>query len=608
MLRISPVTLKPGESTELLPRRIAGLLREKKLKIKEMHIVRESVDARKRSQIHFVYTVDFSVDQEASDERRGGRTAGRDTSVDLEARLLKKASGLRGIRLIKAPDESYHPPRSGYEGTQEYAGERPVVVGFGPCGMFAGLLLAEAGLRPVILEQGCAMDQRKKDVTRFWKEGVLDEHSNVQFGEGGAGTFSDGKLTTGTKRNALQHKVFDEFIEAGAHSSIRYSHTPHIGTDVLQRVVVAIRKKIESLGGEVRFECCVDGLVRDEDGGLAGLKLQDGSTMTCRAAVLCPGNSARDTFVMLEEEGVALTAKPFSVGVRIEHPQAMINRVQYGEANDSEGRLSAAVYKLSHHCEDGRGVYTFCMCPGGYVVASASEQEGVVTNGMSYSGRDGNNANSALLVSVSPEDCQREMGIDGPLAGIYLQREMEQRAYRLGGENYRAPAQRVGSFLRRDSDPGNHAADYAGNDTSVYEGNEAGNGAGNAAGNADFEQKKAGGANDAAGGVEPTYEPGVCWTELSECLPSFVTEAMKEALPQLARRLRGFDMDDAVLTGVETRSSSPVRIVRDETLQSISLPGLYPGGEGAGYAGGIMSSAVDGLRIAEEIIRALGKE
>ena len=538
VLRINQIRLRPGEGTDLIGSRIARMLKEDPSEIGDVKIIKESIDARNKKDVRFVYTADFSVKN--------------------EKRILKKAEKLR-LNVKASPKDFYRPPRSGYEGTANYEGRRPVVIGSGPCGMFAGLLLAEAGLKPLILEKGKKVEERSADVERFWESGELDPRSNVQFGEGGAGTFSDGKLTTGINDPRIA-KVNEEFVEAGASESIQYRHMPHIGTDVLRKVVRNIREKIESLGGSYLFGTEVTGL-RTENGRLTGLELEKGEILDCRHVVLAIGNSARNTFEMLYENGVELVPKPFSAGVRIEHPQELIDYSQYGETNDSEGRLSAAAYKLSCHCrETGRGVYTFCMCPGGYVIGAASEKEGEVTNGMSRFARDGENANSALLVSVSPEDCFRETGSEHPLAGMEFQRKLERAAFELGGGDYSAPVETVGHFLGRP---------------------------------------------DTEASVTPTYRPGVKWTEIRKCLPSFITDAMAEALPQLARKLKGFDLDGAVLTAVETRSSSPVRITRDEGMQSVSLKGLYPCGEGAGYAGGIMSSAVDGLKAAEEIIRDL---
>lgn len=627
MLRISQVRLRPGEPVSSLPARIADRLRIEEKDILFWEIRKESVDARDKSAVRFIYTVDFSVKD--------------------EEKLLRRAGRQKNNHLVRPADKEYAAPRSGYEGTMDYAGERPVIVGFGPCGMFAGLILAGAGLKPVIVERGRRVEQRTEDVEHFWKTGELDERSNVQFGEGGAGTFSDGKLTTGTKDFRIG-RVIGELIEAGADPSIAYKHMPHVGTDVLRSVVRKIREKIIAQGGEFYFDTAMKG-IRIEDDVLTGIYVEhtdrkrsfstashrdnpeagsssrygSGNSRTasynpeagsscrsdsgnsgkasdvsgsgeeafisCGQLVLAPGNGARDTFEMLYDKGVRMEAKPFSVGVRIEHPQTLINYAQYGDVNDSEGRLSAAVYKLAHHCAGGRGVYTFCMCPGGYVVGAASEQGGVVTNGMSYFARDGSNANSALLVSVTPEDCYRETGENHPLAGMWLQRKLEENAFQLGGGGFRAPVQRLGDFLRTRG-------------SSCAEMPEPFSGSGESRG--DNLSK-----NDSSEPVEPTYLPGIAWKDLHACLPSFVTEAMEEAIPEMARKLRGFDLDAAVMTGVETRSSSPVRILRDpDTLESPGIRGLYPGGEGAGYAGGIVSSAVDGIRIAEKIIRSISEE
>ncbi len=563
MLRISQIKLGPGEPVDTIPARIAGILHIPEKTIRSWTIKKESIDARDKSRIRFIYTVDFETDR--------------------EEQLLRKAGKNRKLSLSRPKDTAYAAPLSGFEGSCEFAGNRPVIVGFGPCGMFAGLILAEAGLKPLILERGRKVEPRTEDVEHFWKTGELNEHSNVQFGEGGAGTFSDGKLTTGTKDFRIG-KVLEELIEAGADPSIAYKHMPHVGTDVLRVVVRNIREKIISLGGEFRFETAMEDVVirdgkliavavRNMNGSADGGPAAKREELVCSHLVLAPGNAARDTFEMLCEKDVRMEAKPFSAGVRIEHPQVLINDAQYGGVNDTEGRLSAAVYKLAHHCENGRGVYTFCMCPGGYVVGSASEQGGVVTNGMSYFARDGINANSALLVSVLPEDCYREIGEEHPLAGMRFQRMLEERAFRLGGGGFRAPVQRVGDFLGRVEKMG------AGDLSKPKNGYEP---------------------------VEPTYLPGITWENLHSCLPAFITDALEEAMPALARKLRNFDIDSAVMTGVETRSSSPVRILRDDnTLESPSASGLYPGGEGAGYAGGIVSSAVDGIRIAEQIIKAI---
>ena len=555
MLRISQIKLSLNESVDRLPVCIAKALKVKDLKLKNWHIVKESAAARKKPDIKFIYTVDFEAENE-----------------DI---LLKKAAKIKGLNLVKAPNTSYEVPSLKSDMSDE---ERPVIVGFGPCGMFAALVLAEAGARPLVLERGRRVEKRTIDVEHFWETGELDASSNVQFGEGGAGTFSDGKLTTGIKDVRIA-KVNSEFIAAGADYSIAYKQMPHIGTDVLRDVVKNIREKIISLGGEIRFGSCVAGIETENtvknaesDKRLTALIIKNEDTgeterIMCESAVFAIGNSSRDTFRMLYNAGVHMEAKPFSVGVRIEHPQVVINESQYGAGvNDTEGRLGAAAYKLSYHCTDGRGVYTFCMCPGGVVVGAASEEGGVVTNGMSYFARDGENANSALLVDVRPEDCGADE--DGKtLAGIDFQEKLEKAAYELGGGGYIAPVQTLADFLK-----------ISASDKS-YE------------------------------SVQPTYRPGVRYADLTECLPSFVTDAIREALPQMALKLREFDMAASIMTGVETRSSSPVRIPRNkEKMQSINVCGIYPGGEGAGYAGGIMSAAVDGIKIAEKIIAEINMD
>jgi uncharacterized protein len=488
-------------------------------------IARRSVDARRKDRVQMVY----QLDAEVSDPR---------------AVLARAAPGT----IEPAPEYRYEPPLPG----QEKLAERPAVVGSGPAGLFAALLLAEVGYRPLLVERGRSVEQRAADVAALVERGAFDPESNVVFGEGGAGTFSDGKLYTliGDER---RHKVFAELAACGAPPEILVSAKPHIGTDNLRRVVPALRARILAAGGEVLFGRRVVDLVV-EDGTARGLVLDGTETIPTGAVVVAAGHSARDTYAMLHARGVALAPKPFSLGVRIEHLQEAIDRAQYGPAA-GHPRLGAAEYKLVHHGLGGRSVYTFCMCPGGEVVPAASEADGVVTNGMSRFARNGRNANSALLVSVQPGD----FGSDGPLAGLELQRRWERAAYTLGGGGHAAPVQRVGDFL-------------------------------------------AGRPSEHLGAVQPTYRPGWRPGDLSGCLPEFAAQALRAALPVLERRLRGFAHPDALLTGVETRSSSPVRVLRDADGES-SVRRLYPAGEGAGYAGGIVSAAVDGLRAAEAIIR-----
>lgn len=435
---------------------------------------------------------------------------------------------------------------------------RPIVIGCGPCGMFAGLLLAQMGFRPIILERGKAVHERSQDTFRFWSKGTLNPESNAQFGEGGAGTFSDGKLYSRIKKTDNRgQKVLFELIEAGADPEIRYVGKPHIGTYRLVKIVESIRGSIERLGGEIRFEQRVEDITI-ENGQVQGVTLANGEYLASKHVVLAVGHSARDTFEMLHRRGIYIEPKPFSLGVRIEHPQAMVDAFRFGDYV-GDPILGTADYKLVHHCRGeglaGRSVYSFCMCPGGQVVAAASEPGQLVTNGMSQYERSGNNANSGIVVDISPADFPS----DEPLAGIALQRELEAQAFELGGGDYRAPGQLLGDFL----------ADRP---------------------------------STALGSVKPTYKPGVRLCNLAEIMPDYVAAALREAIPAFERKLPGFAMADAVITGLETRTSSPIRIKRDDrTLQSLNTQGLYPAGEGAGYAGGILSAGVDGIRVAEAI-------
>ena len=594
MLEISNIALPldaglEGKQAEKLVRRAAArALNIPPSDIAEIRLLKRSVDARKKHDVHFVATLGV--------ELTGGAQA--------EAAAIEAAAHRKGAANVKAhrPYEPLQVPQVGVS-PQAQDEPRPIVVGTGPAGLFCALYLARAGLCPLVVERGAAVDERMAAVDAFNAGEPLDPHTNIQYGEGGAGTFSDGKLTTNIKSPWAQH-VLHLFVEAGAPEEILWQAKPHIGTDLLVDIVRNIRKQIEQAGGEVRFNTQLTAL-HFENGHLIQAEitsLQPTQTLRGRSTncpetarseasvesipasrvVLACGHSARDTFELVRDAGVHMEQKPFSVGVRIEHPQQLINRSQYGKAADHPA-LGAADYKLSMHLrpqkgeEQGRGVYTFCMCPGGEVVCAASEPEGVVVNGMSRFARDGQNANSALLVGVGPEDFDGE----DPLAGVKLQREMEQAAYRTaiaaGGEPYQAPAQTVGDFLAH----------------------------------------RAGGPSEQ---VKPTYARGVAWCDLHECLPSFVARAMEQALPQLDRRLHGFADPQAVLTGVETRSSSPVRIVRGKNMQAqlVAAPadvsvlepetGLYPCGEGAGYAGGIMSAACDGLRVASALVESLRPE
>ena len=527
MIRINEIKLSLDEEESLLSEKAAKILKINKKYIKSLTIFKKSVDARKKEDVHFTYAVDVVI---ALDENQ----------------IVSKCKSNK-VQLSKP--YSYEIPEN-----KRVSKYKPVVVGFGPAGMLAGLILAEAGLKPIILERGKDIDARQKDVNEFWSKRKLDEESNVQFGEGGAGTFSDGKLSPGIKSPFIR-KVLEELYEAGAPEEILYSSKPHIGTDRLAVVVKNIRKKIERLGGEVWLETKLDKLIV-YNGFVQGIRYtKKGKTsdMEADSVIMAIGHSARDTVEMLYNLGAEIIQKPFSVGARIEHPQSLINKAQYGRFAGHK-KLGAADYKLSCHGLHERGAYTFCMCPGGTVVAAASEKEGVIVNGMSSLARDGENANSALLVGIEPCDFPSEH----PLAGIYYQREIEHTAFLLAGGDYKAPAQLVGDFL-------------------------------------------AGKESTALGNVGPTCPTGVTLTNLDECLPQKVSATMKSAIVEMDKKLKGFNMYDAVLTAPETRSSSSVRILRDEFCQC-NISGVYPCGEGAGYAGGIVSAAVDGIKCAHAVL------
>jgi uncharacterized FAD-dependent dehydrogenase len=464
-----------------------------------------------------------------------------------EAAVTAKLAG--DVHVVCTPDTDYHPVTHA-DPTHNHA--RPVVIGMGPCGLFAGLLLAQMGFKPIILERGKAVRERTKDTFGLWRKRVLDPESNVQFGEGGAGTFSDGKLYSQIKDPKYYgRKVLAEFVRAGAPDEILYLSKPHIGTFRLVSVVEKMRATIESLGGEVRFQSRVTGLTIDA-GRLRGVTLADGEHLACDHVVLAVGHSARDTFDMLNAAGVALEPKPFSIGFRIEHPQNLIDQSRFGDFA-KHPLLGSADYKLVHHSGNGRSVYSFCMCPGGTVVAAASEPGRLVTNGMSQYSRAERNANAAIVVGITPADYPQ-----GTLAGMEFQRHWEERAFALGGSNYNAPAQLVGDFL-------------------------------------------AARASTSMGSVTPSYTPGVTPADLASALPDYAIEAIREALPAFDRKLKGYAMHDAVLTGVETRTSSPIAIKRGHDYQSVNLPGLFPAGEGAGYAGGIYSAAIDGIEVAQAV-------
>jgi uncharacterized FAD-dependent dehydrogenase len=536
MLRLTELKLPLGHGPEAIAAAAADRLGLPLNALIDCTVVRRAHDARRKSAILMVYSVDVNV-------------------VDEEAILARLASD---HRVQPTPDTTYrfvtrasHPPSV-----------RPVVIGAGPCGLFAGLLLAQMGFRPLILDRGKVVRERAKDTWGLWRRGVLDPESNVQFGEGGAGTFSDGKLYSQIKDpRHLGRKVLTEFVAAGAPTEILTEAHPHIGTFRLVAMVETLRATIERLGGEYRFESKVVDLEIESgpDGArrVLGVKLQNGETIASEHVILAIGHSARDTFRWLYERGVHIEAKPFSIGFRIEHPQSLIDQARFGSSAGHRD-LGAADYALSHACANGRTVYSFCMCPGGTVVAATSEPGRVVTNGMSQYSRKERNANAGIVVGITPE-----ADYPGhPLAGIDLQRHWEAQAFAAGGETYAAPGQRVGDFL-------------------------------------------AGRPSEALGAVIPSYRPVVRPTNLADCLPPFAIEAIREALPAFGRRLPGFDHPDAVLTGVETRTSSPVRITRGKDFQSLNTSGLYPSGEGAGYAGGILSAAVDGIKVAEAVARSL---
>ena len=542
MIRINQVKVRPGHSEEQLKRKAADCLKIPVSDIYDVKIVRQSIDARKKPDIFYTYTLNVKVKK--------------------EEKILKHFHGKENL-VAKAEDETYRFPDPG----KKHLKEPVVIVGMGPAGLFCGYFLALHGYRPVLLERGRRVEERIEDVKRFWKTGILNPDSNVQFGEGGAGTFSDGKLNTLVKdKDGRNRVVLETLVKFGARESICYEAKPHIGTDVLSSVVHGMREEIIRLGGEVRFESKMTELLIN-DGQVKGVVINETETLPCEQVVLAIGHSARDTANMLYEKQVPMEAKAFAVGLRVEHPQTMINESQYGKSES--GELGAAPYKVTARAQNGRGVYSFCMCPGGYVVNASSEEGFTAVNGMSYSGRDGKNANSAIVVSVTPQD----YGSDHPLAGIAFQRALEKKAYELGGG--KIPVQRYGEFRASVLNDKTEAVQKA-----------------NVFPDISLDEKKE--------VVEPQCKGEYVWADVSRILPKECNEAFVDGMEAFGRQIKGFDRPDTVLLGVESRTSSPVRIKRDETLQS-QIRGLYPCGEGAGYAGGITSAAMDGLRIAEAI-------
>ncbi|AUA32127.1 NAD(P)/FAD-dependent oxidoreductase [Pseudomonas sp. SGAir0191] len=532
MLRITELKLPLDHPDEALREAIVQRLGIRDEQLISFNLFKRSYDARKKNtELLFIYTIDLHASNEEE--------------------LLRRFADDHNV--VPAPDVTYKYVAHAPEGL----GARPIVVGLGPCGIFAGLLLAQMGFKPIILERGKEVRQRTKDTWGLWRKSVLNPESNVQFGEGGAGTFSDGKLYSQIK-DPQHHgrKVLEEFVKAGAPDEILYINKPHIGTFRLTGMVEQMRQEMIALGAEVRFEQKVTELLIEE-GQVQGVVLESGEQLLSRHVVLALGHSARDTFRMLHAQGVYMEAKPFSVGFRIEHPQSLIDKARLGKYA-GHPKLGAADYKLVYHAKNGRSVYSFCMCPGGTVVAATSEPGRVVTNGMSQYSRNERNANSGIVVGIDPE---RDYP-GGPLAGIELQERLEAHAYVMGGSNYQAPAQLVGDFV-------------------------------------------AGKPSTALGSVEPSYKPGVTLGDLAPSLPAFAIEAIREALPAFDRQIKGYNLHDAVLTGIETRTSSPLRITRGDDFQSLNVKGLFPAGEGAGYAGGILSAGVDGIRVAEAVAKAM---
>ncbi|WP_191600183.1 NAD(P)/FAD-dependent oxidoreductase [Marinomonas algicola] len=546
MLRLNDIKLPLNHTDEELDSAIVSTLDIEASDLIGFTIFKRSYDARKKGNIILLYQLDVELNE------------------SVEKKVLQRFADSHVVK--PTPDTSYHFVAKAEENFPMAEQLRPVVVGFGPCGIMAALLLAQMGLKPIVLERGQDVRQRTKDTWGLWRDRKLNKESNVQFGEGGAGTFSDGKLWSQVKdKRFLGRKVMEEFVKSGAPEEILYVSKPHIGTFKLVKMVENIRAEIVSLGGEIRFNSKVEKIHREHEEGsdqgrLTGVTLSSGEVLPTNHLVLAIGHSARDTFQMLLDEGVYMEAKPFSIGFRIEHPQSVIDDGRFG-VQAGHPILGAADYKLVHHCENGRSVYSFCMCPGGTVVAATSEGERVVTNGMSQYSRNERNANSAIVVGIDPKKDYPEH----VLAGVDLQRQLESLAFTMGGENYNAPAQLVGDFLK-------------------------------------------GVPSTGLGSVEPSYKPGVKLTDLSKALPTFAVDAMREALLVFDRQIKGFAMNDAILTGIETRTSSPVSIRRNKDFVSMNTTGLYPSGEGAGYAGGILSAGIDGIKVAEAVALSILKK
>lgn len=543
MIRLTNIKLDLNHATDALEQVILSKLQLDAEQLIDFSVFKRGYDARQKNNITLIYTLDVTIKDENIEQIN-------------ETKLLTQFANDPQVK--QCPDTSYYFVAK----APKKITERPVVIGMGPCGLFAGLLLAQMGFKPIILERGKEVRERTKDTFGFWRKKILNPESNVQFGEGGAGTFSDGKLYSQVKDpKHYGRKVLTEFVSAGAPEEIMYVSKPHIGTFKLVTMVEKMRNNIIELGGEIRFSQRVDD-IKIEDGKVQGVTLVTGEFIKTKHVALAIGHSARDTFRMIHEKGVFIKAKPFSVGFRIEHEQSVIDEARFGK-NAGHPILGAADYKLVHHCKNGRSVYSFCMCPGGTVVAAASEEGRLVTNGMSQYSRHERNANSAIVVGISPEDFPKIDGKENVLAGIELQRQLEEQAFSLGGSNYDAPVQLVGDFL-------------------------------------------AGRATGEHGEVIPSYKPGVTYCDLSSSLPSYAIDAIREAIPAFNHKIKGFSNANATLTAVETRTSSPIQITRNkETFESINTQGLYPAGEGAGYAGGILSAGIDGIKIAEAMAKSI---